>query len=83
MIEKPRHPDAVKNLAGVQCPMNLVYAKVELAKLQAGQILELIVDEGPSAVNLEKSLAKEGHQLVANVSLPDNCRSLLIRKYVP
>lgn len=80
MNEKTCHPDAVKNLAGVQCPMNLVYVKVALAKLQAGQVLEVLVDDGPPAVNIEKFLAKEGHKLLGKARQPGKCWSLLVRK---
>jgi TusA-related sulfurtransferase len=73
-------PDAKKNLIGIGCPMNMVYAKVELAKLQQGQLLELILDEGPPVVNVSRSIEREGHTLVEKRQLPDNTWSLLIRK---
>jgi len=72
--------DAEKNCRGVGCPMNMVYAKVELAKLQRGQILELILDDGPPINNVPSSLTKEGHTIVEKKQLGDGAWRLLIRK---
>ena len=73
-------PDAKKNLIGIGCPMNMVFAKVELAKLQQGQLLELILDDGPPVVNVSQSIEQEGHTLIEKKQRPDQSWSLLIRK---
>jgi len=80
MTDTPCHPDAIKNLTGVGCPMNLVYAKVELARLREGQVLELILDDGPPVSNVSQSIAREGHLLLKKVRLQDGSWSLLVRK---
>lgn len=71
---------AEKNCRGVGCPMNLVYAKVELAKLQGGQVLELILDDGPPINNVPGSLLKEGHTILEKSQLADGAWRLLVRK---
>jgi sulfite reductase (ferredoxin) len=72
--------DAVKNCRGVGCPMNLVYAKVELAKLQSGQVLEIILDDGPPVNNVPGSAEKEGHTIREKTKLDDGTWSVLIEK---
>ncbi len=71
---------AVKNCRGVGCPMNLVYTKVELAKLDSGQILEIILDDGPPINNVPASAKKEGHTILEQNQLDDGTWSVLIEK---
>ncbi|MDH3330013.1 MAG: sulfurtransferase TusA family protein [Desulfobulbaceae bacterium] len=73
-------PDVQKNLIGIGCPMNMVYAKVELAKLREGQVLELILDAGAPVINVSRSIGREGHTLLKKIQLQDKSWSLLIRK---
>ncbi|HEB49224.1 MAG TPA: sulfurtransferase TusA family protein [Desulfobulbus sp.] len=72
--------DARKNCRGVGCPMNLVYAKVELAALTPGQVLEIILDDGPPVHNVPASAEKEGHTILGRRRLEDGAWSVLIRK---
>jgi len=74
------HVDAFKNCRGVGCPMNLVYAKVELAKLQSGQVLEIILDDGAPVNNVPGSAEKEGHTVLEKNRLDDGTWSVLIKK---
>lgn len=72
--------DAVKNCRGIGCPMNLVYAKVELAKLTSGQVLEIILDDGPPINNVPGSVLREGHKILGKKQLEDGAWSLLVEK---
>ena len=72
--------DAVKNCRGVGCPMNLVYTKVGLATLQAGQVLEVILDDGPPINNVPASACQEGHKVLAQNRLADGAWSVLLEK---
>ncbi|HFQ89929.1 MAG TPA: sulfurtransferase TusA family protein [Desulfobulbus sp.] len=72
--------DARKNCRGVGCPMNLVHAKVELAALAPGQVLEIILDDGAPVNNVPASAEKEGHTILRRQQLEDGCWSVLIRK---
>jgi sulfite reductase (ferredoxin) len=72
--------DAFKNCRGVGCPMNLVYAKVELAKLQSGQTLEIILDDGPPINNVPGSAEREGHKILEKKQQDDGTWSVLIEK---
>ena len=72
--------DAFKNCQGVGCPMNLVYAKVELAKLESGQVLEIILDDGAPVKNVPASAEKEGHTILEKNKKDDGTWSVLIKK---
>lgn len=73
-------PDAVKDCRKVGCPMNLVYAKVGLAKLQSGQVLEILLDDGAPIGNVPGSVTREGHRIIEQKRLADGAWSLLIEK---
>lgn len=68
------------DLVGTGCPMNLVYAKVELAKLNTGQVLEIILDDGAPVRNVTKSVQDEGHQLLSKEQRADGNWAVVVRK---
>lgn len=72
--------DAKKDCRGVGCPMNLVYLKVELAKLNSGQVLEIVLDDGAPVRNVPASAQKEGHKVLEQTKLNDGAWSVLIAK---
>ncbi len=71
---------AEKSLRGVGCPMNLVYTKVAMAELNSGDVLEIILDDGPPINNVPGSVEREGHTILAKEQLADGAWSLLVRK---
>ena len=72
--------DREKDCRGVGCPMNMVYAKVELSKLKSGQILRIVLDDGPPINNVPGSVQKEGHEILERKQLEDGAWQLVIRK---
>ena len=72
--------DSQKDCRGVGCPMNLVYAKVALSKLQSGQVLEIILDDGAPINNVPGSVLREGHTILSQHQNSDGTWSVLIRK---
>lgn len=60
--------------------MNLVYAKVGLSQLQSGQILELLLDDGPPINNVPGSVQREGHTILEKTQLDDGVWQLMIEK---
>ncbi|TBV80733.1 MAG: sulfurtransferase TusA family protein [Desulfobulbaceae bacterium] len=75
-----REITATKNLRGVNCPMNLVYTKVAMAALKPGEVLEIILDNGPPINNVPGSVKKEGHEVLSQTQLTDGAWSVLVRK---
>ncbi|MCL7486749.1 MAG: sulfurtransferase TusA family protein [Desulfobulbaceae bacterium] len=68
------------NLVGTGCPMNLVYVKVELARMQPGQLLEVILDDGAPVKNVARSIENEGHELLGRNQLGDGSWAVMVRK---
>jgi len=52
------------DLHGVACPLNFVKTKLALEGLEAGEHLEVILDEGDAMLNVPRSLKEEGHRVV-------------------
>jgi tRNA 2-thiouridine synthesizing protein A len=67
------------DLHGVVCPLNFVKTKVALASLAAGDLLEVILDEGEAILNVPRSVKEEGHQVVKVENLGETFR-VVIRK---
>jgi sulfite reductase (ferredoxin) len=72
--------DVIQDLKGVGCPMNLVKTKVAFAKMESGQVLGLILDNGPPINNVPRSVIREGHEIISQEQLADGTWSVLIRK---
>ena len=70
---------AFRDLRGVSCPMNFVKTKLELAKLQNGQLLRIFLDDGEPIDNVPRSVAEEGHQITEQIKI-DGYWSVLIEK---
>jgi tRNA 2-thiouridine synthesizing protein A len=52
------------DLHGVSCPLNFVKTKLALEELNAGERLEVILDEGDAMLNVPRSLKEEGHKII-------------------
>ena len=72
--------DVFQDLRGVGCPMNLVKTKVAFSRMRSGQVLGLILDNGPPINNVPRSVIREGHEVIAKDKLDDGTWSVLIRK---
>lgn len=72
--------DVFQDLRGVGCPMNLVKTKFAFSKMKPGQILELVLDDGPPINNVPRSVMREGHEILLQEQLDDGCWSVLMRK---
>jgi sulfite reductase (ferredoxin) len=63
--QAPESPVArFKDYRGVACPMNFVKVKMDLAQLQAGDILEILLDGGAPIENVPASVKGEGHAVL-------------------
>ena len=57
-------PDQVLDLKNVPCPMNFVKTKLKLEEMAAGQVLEIILDDGEPIKNVSISIKDEGHRIL-------------------
>jgi sulfite reductase (ferredoxin) len=48
----------------VACPMNFVKVKLDLARMQKGQRLKVLLDDGAPIQNVPRSVAQEGHKVL-------------------
>lgn len=80
MADKDYRLDTSLNIVGTGCPMNLVHAKVALAKLSSGQIVEFLLDDGAPVRNVSRSIEEEGHELLHKEQLEDGTWSVVVRK---
>lgn len=67
------------NLHGVTCPLNFVKTKLALEELEAGEHLEVILDEGDAILNVPRSLKEEGHKIVKVEPLGETFRVVVER----
>lgn len=53
------------DLRGVQCPMNFVRAKLHLEELEAGQVVDILLDDGEPIKNVPASIAEQGEEVLS------------------
>ncbi len=68
------------NLRGEVCPYTFVKSKLALEVMQAGQILQVIVDNDESASNVPRSMQNEGHEVLGVSKLNEKDWQILVRK---
>ena len=56
------------DLLGVPCPLSWAKAKVALAELSQGDLLELVLDDPRGARDLPRAAEAEGHHVLGNES---------------
>lgn len=54
------------------CPMTFVKAKLALAKIKSGDILEVILNGGEPLENVPRSAEEEGHKILSIESVGDH-----------
>lgn len=67
------------DLRGVECPLNFVKTKIELDRIEKGQILEVWLDPGEAVDSVSPSIIEEGHEILEQVQI-ENYFKVLIRK---
>ncbi|MCK8826147.1 sulfurtransferase TusA family protein [Natroniella acetigena] len=72
----------VADLRGVQCPMNFVKAKVAIAPLSPGDIIDIYLDEGEPIANVPQSLSSEGHEILAKEQAEEGYYILTVKKAI-
>lgn len=69
-----------KDLRGVLCPMNFVRTKLELASLQSGDVLEILLDDGKPIKNVPGSVRLEGHTVLLEKQQAEGHWQVIIKK---
>jgi len=60
-----QQPDHRLDLRGATCPMNWVKLKLELEGMEAGQVVEVLLDDGDAIINVPRSAKAEGHKVLS------------------
>lgn len=68
------------DLRGVLCPINFVKTKLKLEEMDAGEHLEVFLDDGDPIVNVPRSVKEEGHQIMKVGKAEGGHYRLLIKK---
>ena len=63
-LERAERGNHVVDLRSVACPLNFVKAKLELEKVDVGQVLEILLDEGEPVRNVPDSFAEQGQEVI-------------------
>ena len=69
----------VLDLRGVECPLNFVKTKIQLEKMNIGEILEVCLDAGEAIESLPNGVVKEGHKVLLKEEIK-NYFGILVRK---
>ena len=62
------------------CPMTFVKTKIELSKLQAGDILEVLLSEGEPLDNVPRNAREQGYDVIAAEHVEGTTHKVTIRK---
>lgn len=71
--------DVEKDYRGVACPMNFVKVKLDLATMEAGQTLKVILGDGDPIRNVPRSVEEEGHKVLSQ-TMTGEVWEVVIRK---
>ena len=66
------------DLRGIECPLNFVRTKIQLEKMQKGQILEVLLDSGEAIESVPQGVIEEGHEVLLQEQIEDYFRVLLL-----
>lgn len=66
-----------RDYRGVACPMNFVKVKLNLSKMQKGERVKVLLDDGPPIENVPRSVAQEGHKVLEQTRVGDHWAVLI------
>ena len=62
------------------CPMTFVKTKIELAKLQTGDILEVLLSEGEPLDNVPRNAVDQGYEVLSVEHVEGTIHKVIIKK---
>ncbi len=76
----PEPANLFKDFRGVSCPMNFVKTKLAMSPMKAGEVLEILLDDGAPVENVPNSVKLEGHLVLEKEQASDGHWSVMIQK---
>ena len=70
------------DLRGVSCPLNYVKTKLKLEEMEVEQVLEVLLDDGESIVNVPRSVKEDGHKILEIEQIEDYFKVLVKKENV-
>ena len=67
------------DLRGVKCPLNYVKTKLEIEKMNEGEIIQVLLDEGEPIANVPASLKEDGQE-VMNIEKINSHYKVIVKK---
>jgi TusA-related sulfurtransferase len=67
-------------LRGIPCPTNFVKARLFLDKMNSGQSVEVLLDDGEPFENVTVSVQEEGHQISSSERCEGGHHRIVIEK---
>jgi len=68
------------DITDVVCPMTFVKAKIAMEELEAGEILEIKMNEGEPILNVPRSFKEEGHKVLDVINNGDGTFTVFVEK---
>ena len=62
------------------CPMTFVKAKLQLEKMEEGDILEILLTAGEPLEKVPKTCTEQGFQVLETVHVKDNIHKIVVKK---
>ena len=72
--------DRTLDIRGQVCPLTFVRAKLAIEKMAMGEVLEIVVDHQPAAVNVPRSMEHEGQSVLGIEQSGEKEWHLFVRK---
>ena len=72
--------DRTLDIKGQVCPLTFVRSKLAIEKLAIGEVLEIIVDYQPAAVNVPRSMEHEGQTVLGVEQAGEKEWHIFVRK---
>ena len=72
--------DRTLDIKGQVCPLTFVRSKLAIEKMAIGEVLEIIVDHRPAAVNVPRSMEHEGQTVLGVEQTGETEWRLFVRK---
>ena len=79
MADDPK-VDQKLDIRGQVCPLTFVRSKLALEKMRLGEVLEIVVDHAPAALNVPRSMEREGQKVLRVEQTGEAQWRLLVRK---
>ena len=70
----------VLDITKEHCPMTFVKTKIELAKLQPGDILEVLLAEGEPLDNVPRNATEQGYNVLSVEHVEDTTHKVVIQR---